>query len=238
MHRLEEICASFDLQPRGSAGEHRAAVGAKWDISNKQRLGFSEVQLVQKMVDGVKKLISIEEKLVAGGGVTGDPGLATNPLFASDRQGVSKHGRRISPWHQIPLWVDGQEGGTNVHFVCEVPQGTRDKFEIATTETDNPIHQDVKNGVLRSYAYGDFPLNYGALPQTWESGDVVDEVRSLSFKLLSPDLCTHTHQQRHSSDDLVHVSQSTGVTGDNDPLDAVEVSGEMLACGAVRVSAP
>merc|ERR1719247_3438762 len=63
---LEKICAKFDLQPRGSAGEHSAAVGAKWDISNKQRIGFSEVQLVQKMIDGVTKIIAIEEKLAAG----------------------------------------------------------------------------------------------------------------------------------------------------------------------------
>ena len=40
-HKLEEICAGFDLQPRGSSGEHSAAVGAKWDISNKQRIGFT-----------------------------------------------------------------------------------------------------------------------------------------------------------------------------------------------------
>jgi creatine kinase len=66
VHLLEEICASFDLQPRGSAGEHSAAVGAKWDISNKQRIGFTEVQLVQKMVDGVTKLIALEERLAAG----------------------------------------------------------------------------------------------------------------------------------------------------------------------------
>lgn len=63
---LEEICASLDLQPRGSAGEHSAAVGAKWDISNKQRIGFSEVQLVQKMINGVNKLLDIEEKLASG----------------------------------------------------------------------------------------------------------------------------------------------------------------------------
>jgi len=66
VHLLEEICASFDLQPRGSAGEHSAAVGAKWDISNKQRIGFTEVQLIQKMIDGVTKLIALEEKLAAG----------------------------------------------------------------------------------------------------------------------------------------------------------------------------
>jgi len=64
--KLEEICDNFQLQPRGSAGEHSAAVGAKWDISNKQRIGFSEAELVQKMVDGVTKLITIEEKLAAG----------------------------------------------------------------------------------------------------------------------------------------------------------------------------
>jgi len=66
---LEQVCDAFDLQPRGSAGEHSAAVGAKWDVSNKQRIGFSEVQLAQKMIDGVSKVIEIEEKLAAGASV-------------------------------------------------------------------------------------------------------------------------------------------------------------------------
>ncbi|KAJ1449151.1 ATP:guanido phosphotransferase [Pelagophyceae sp. CCMP2097] len=65
-HLLEKVCDAYDLQPRGSAGEHSAAVGAKWDVSNKQRLGFSEVELVQKMVDGVSKVIEIEEMLAMG----------------------------------------------------------------------------------------------------------------------------------------------------------------------------
>jgi creatine kinase len=63
---LEHVCSAFDLQPRGSAGEHSAAVGAKFDISNKQRLGFSEVQLVQKMIDGVAKVIKLERMLEVG----------------------------------------------------------------------------------------------------------------------------------------------------------------------------
>ena len=65
-HLLEEVCDHFDLQPRGSNGEHSAAVGAKFDVSNKQRLGFSEVQLVQKMIDGVLKVIELEEMLAGG----------------------------------------------------------------------------------------------------------------------------------------------------------------------------
>jgi len=64
---LEKVCEAFDLQPRGSAGEHSAAVGAKWDISNKQRIGFSEVQLVQKMIDGVTEVVKCEECLAGGG---------------------------------------------------------------------------------------------------------------------------------------------------------------------------
>jgi creatine kinase len=63
---LEQVCSAFDLQPRGSAGEHSAAVGAKFDVSNKQRLGFSEVELVQKMIDGVSKVIEFEKMLAAG----------------------------------------------------------------------------------------------------------------------------------------------------------------------------
>lgn len=63
---LEHVCDCFDLQPRGSAGEHSAAEGGRFDVSNKQRLGFSEVQLVQKMIDGVTKVIEFEELLAAG----------------------------------------------------------------------------------------------------------------------------------------------------------------------------
>ena len=63
---LEHVCSAFDLQPRGSAGEHSAAVGAKFDVSNKQRLGYSEVELVQKMIDGVTKVINLEKMLASG----------------------------------------------------------------------------------------------------------------------------------------------------------------------------
>jgi creatine kinase len=63
---LEQVCSSFDLQPRGSKGEHSPADGGKFDVSNKQRLGQSEVQLVQKMIDGVTKVIAYEEMLAAG----------------------------------------------------------------------------------------------------------------------------------------------------------------------------
>jgi ATP:guanido phosphotransferase, C-terminal catalytic domain len=63
---LDKVCSTFDLQPRGSAGEHSAAVEDKFDVSNKQRIGFTEVELVQKMIDGVTKVITFEKGLQGG----------------------------------------------------------------------------------------------------------------------------------------------------------------------------
>ena len=63
LEELEKMCAASGLQLRGSAGEHSAAVGAVWDLSNTQRIGFSEAQLVQKLIDGVVRIIALEEQL-------------------------------------------------------------------------------------------------------------------------------------------------------------------------------
>merc|ERR1719454_2281761 len=72
--------------------------------------------------------------------------------------------KQISPWHDIPLFSsDGY-----LHMITEIPKFSRAKFEIATGEPFNPIKQDVKNGKLRDYNYGDMLFNYGAFPQTWE----------------------------------------------------------------------
>lgn len=43
-----------------------APEGGLFDISNLDRLGFSEVELVQQVVDGVKLLIEMEKKLEKG----------------------------------------------------------------------------------------------------------------------------------------------------------------------------
>ncbi|CAJ1399661.1 unnamed protein product [Effrenium voratum] len=80
-------------------------------------------------------------------------------------------GQRLSPWHDIPL--RNPDGSYN--FICEIPKWTRKKYEIATGEAMNPIKQDVKNGVLREYKWGDMLFNYGAFPQTWEDPKHVSE---------------------------------------------------------------
>lgn len=47
-------------------GVDTAAVGGIFDVSNADRLGFSEVELVQMVVDGVKLLIKMEQRLEQG----------------------------------------------------------------------------------------------------------------------------------------------------------------------------
>merc|ERR1712123_242688 len=53
---LQRRCEELHLQPRGTRGESGGQTGFTYDISNKHRLGYSEVELVQKMIDGVNKL--------------------------------------------------------------------------------------------------------------------------------------------------------------------------------------
>jgi protein-arginine kinase len=53
-------------KPRGIHGEHSETEGGVFDISNKERLGKSEVELVQTMIDGVTALIAAEKALAAG----------------------------------------------------------------------------------------------------------------------------------------------------------------------------
>merc|ERR1712193_286340 len=53
---LAARCEELHLQPRGTRGESGGQTGITYDISNKHRLGSSEVELVQKMIDGVNTL--------------------------------------------------------------------------------------------------------------------------------------------------------------------------------------
>eukprot|EP00118_Oscarella_pearsei_P027545 m.1308 g.1308 ORF g.1308 m.1308 type:complete len:411 (+) comp6079_c0_seq1:23-1255(+) len=64
--KFREILGKMRLQSRGTGGVDTAAVGGTYDISNADRLGKSEVQLVQAVVDGVSCLIEMEKRLENG----------------------------------------------------------------------------------------------------------------------------------------------------------------------------
>merc|ERR1712241_421608 len=64
--RFEEALRLLRLQKRGTGGVDTASVGGKFDISNLDRLGFGEVELVQMVCDGINHLVEMEKKLEAG----------------------------------------------------------------------------------------------------------------------------------------------------------------------------
>ncbi|XP_043095560.1 creatine kinase S-type, mitochondrial [Puntigrus tetrazona] len=68
--RFNKILDSLRLQKRGTGGVDTAAVGDTFDISNLDRLGKSEVELVQCVIDGVNYLIDCEKKLEKGQDIT------------------------------------------------------------------------------------------------------------------------------------------------------------------------
>merc|ERR1719460_3072658 len=65
---FKQVCKSMNLQARGGAGVDSASAGGIWDISNSDRLGMSEVDLVNKMIEGCAKLVKLEKEMEAGGG--------------------------------------------------------------------------------------------------------------------------------------------------------------------------
>jgi len=114
------------------------------------------------------------------------------------------NGKVISPWHDIPLFADVNQGILNM--VVEVPRWTNAKMEISKEETLNPIKQDVKRGRLRfvrnCFPHHGYIWNYGAFPQTWE--------------------------------DPAAVHAETKAKGDNDPLDVCEIGEQVAYVGQVK----
>lgn len=54
------------MQVRGIHGEHSETKSDIFDISNKRRLGRSEKELVQDLIDGLRALIDAEMEIIHG----------------------------------------------------------------------------------------------------------------------------------------------------------------------------
>jgi len=63
MARFKSIADQHTLQIRGIHGEHSVSVDGVYDVSNRRRLGISEVDAVQGLYDGVVVLIAAEKVL-------------------------------------------------------------------------------------------------------------------------------------------------------------------------------
>jgi len=63
---FKKVLAKMGLQARGTSGVDSASTGGTWDLSNADRLGKSEVELVNIFIEGVAQIIRWEQALEKG----------------------------------------------------------------------------------------------------------------------------------------------------------------------------
>lgn len=63
LHDFNRLAADYQLQIRGLHGEHSHAAGAIYDISNRHRLGMTEVTCIHNLHAGIGALIEAEKSL-------------------------------------------------------------------------------------------------------------------------------------------------------------------------------
>jgi creatine kinase len=63
---FKNLLGRMGLQARGTAGVDSASTGGTWDISNADRLGKSEIELVNIFIEGVAQIIRWEQALEKG----------------------------------------------------------------------------------------------------------------------------------------------------------------------------
>lgn len=117
---------------------------------------------------------------------------------------ASADGRLVSPFHDVPLYADQASGILNM--IVEVPRFSNAKLEISKDEWMNPIKQDIKKGALR-FVKNCFPY-HGYL---WNYG-------AFPQTWESPAILDH----------------ETGLKGDNDPIDVIEIGSALGHTGQVK----
>ncbi|XP_060070202.1 arginine kinase-like [Ylistrum balloti] len=60
---FHDFLEKYHLQVRGVNGVHTEMVGDVYDISNKRRLGLTEIQVVREMIKGVEAVLAEEKRL-------------------------------------------------------------------------------------------------------------------------------------------------------------------------------
>ena len=76
---FKALLGRMGLQARGTAGVDSASTGGTWDISNADRLGKSETQLVNIFIEGVAQIIKWEQALEEGKSIDDEWNAASLP---------------------------------------------------------------------------------------------------------------------------------------------------------------
>merc|ERR1711975_118171 len=67
MECWKKLCSAMGLQARGTGGVDSTSSGGTWDVSNADRIGKGEVDLVNTLIEGAAQLVKWEKAFDAGG---------------------------------------------------------------------------------------------------------------------------------------------------------------------------
>ena len=151
---FQAIADKYYVQIRGIHGEHSESSDGTYDISNKRRLGRSEVQLVQDMYNGVKAMIEAEKELIAVEGVRCGPhmespeSLTGYPIFPAGTKSMlarfntrevwdQLHGKKDA--HNVPYELCIFSGCKNVDSGIGVYAGSHDSYKTFSLIMDKVI---------------------------------------------------------------------------------------------------
>merc|ERR1711998_543984 len=71
----KKLCAKMGLQARGTGGVDSASTGGTWDVSNADRIGKGEVDLVNILIEGAAQLVRWETMYDNGMAASADAGI-------------------------------------------------------------------------------------------------------------------------------------------------------------------
>ena len=78
----KQLCAAMRLQARGTAGVDSSSIGGTWDVSNADRVGKGEVDLINVLIEGAAQLVRWET--MCDNGQTREAGNQIEHLIACD----------------------------------------------------------------------------------------------------------------------------------------------------------
>jgi len=132
---FKQICGFMGLQARGGGGVDSEAKGGIYDISNADRLGKSELELVNVMIEGVAQIVEWEQALERGENIDDLVHTAIYPPV-----GVSKG------LVDLPDWIKVGCGSAEYH--CEEKESTFPPWDCPEKMPDLSQHNNHMTEVL------------------------------------------------------------------------------------------
>ena len=114
----------------------------------------------------------------------------------------------FSPFHGINLYPD-YDNPSIVNMVIEIPQGTQEKMEINKEESLNPLKYDIRDNKIRLITYQAKYSKYSGYP-------------------------FHYGALPMTWEPINHIDTRTKKYGDNDPIDAFDISSICAAPGTIK----